>query len=197
MNGWLGRMARARGIRGGIGALLLAVFAMPAEATRVRALSLPEMTARAERIFVGRVIAVQVGTHPRLPSATVTRVTLSVSETWKGRAEPTITFTQFGDASLDGHPMRRADGKRVIERVEGLPTYQVGEEALLFLRAPSDLGLTSPVGFEAGKIHVWRDAVSGRVIIDRGLGESPATWRVDLTRARSQVKALLRAKGAR
>jgi hypothetical protein len=191
-----------------MGLLLLAGLTVPASATQQRLFSLAEMTAAAERILVGRVTSVRVSSPPAMAGETVTQITLRVSESWKGPSRPTHTFIQFGDASRQGHPVRRPDGRWVIERFEGLPTYRVGEEVLLFLRRPSDLGLTSPVGFTAGKIGIRRDPETGQAILMGGpaelrRGPTGRSRRVSphggapagLTWARSRVAELVRRGG--
>jgi hypothetical protein len=63
------------------------------------------------------------------------------------------------------------------------PRYRIGQRLMLFLYAPSGLGLTSPVDDRAGKFAVDRD---GRIILSPGQSQairtSPKPIRLDLKR---------------
>jgi hypothetical protein len=56
----------------------------------------------------------------------------------------------------------------MVDTVAGMPRFEPGEEVLLFLHAPSALGLTSPVGLGQGKIDLVRDKSGRRVAVSRG-----------------------------
>ena len=61
--------------------------------------------------------------------------------------------------------------------------YRVGERLMLFLHAPSKLGLTSPVGGAAGRFSVGQ---GGRILLDpvqaQNLNGAPVPIRIDRNR---------------
>lgn len=116
-------------------------------ATTLRQLTLEEMTNLADRVFLGTVVAVEEVTDANGVLATIT--TFSILHAIKGEISPTLKIKQFGVQGGD------ENGKRF--RVPGLPTYQVGEEVVLFLNGTSKEGFTSPVGFGQGKFNVSRN----------------------------------------
>jgi hypothetical protein len=63
------------------------------------------------------------------------------------------------------------------------PRYRIGQRLMLFLYAPSALGLTSPVGGRLGQFAVDRD---GRVVLSPGQQQSirvsPRPIRIDIHR---------------
>ena len=109
-------------------------------ATTVRQVSLPQMIRAADRIFVGKVVAVESRRDEHgLPA---TYVTFAVTETIKGPPGKQVTIKQIG-----GRP-------GTLPAIPGLPTYTVGEVVLLFLHRDSQYGFTSPVGLHQGKWKV-------------------------------------------
>jgi len=110
---------------------------MPASQVRAmtaRALSLEELTRRADRIFVGTCVEVR---HVRSESGQpVTEITFRIIEPIKGVSADRIMIRQPGGQLLPG--------------------YSVGQEVLLFLHPESPTGLTSPVGLGQGIFTVLR-----------------------------------------
>ena len=99
--------------------------------------NLEELTVTADRIFVGRCVAVDETTDlvaaGRLP---VTRYTFEVDRALKGSVPQRLVFAQLG------HPARRASGKggeitmhgkRVTPRtfLHGMSEYRIGDRAVL------------------------------------------------------------------
>jgi hypothetical protein len=126
--------------------LPLAVSA-PVFASHVRTLNLEEMTARADRIFHGRCIKIQVSTDPDLRQV-VTYATFVPQSAAKGSVHGRLTIKMLGNQSASAQPG---------EAIEGLPRFQEGEEVVLFLYPDSAAGLTSPVGFGQGRFKVVHD----------------------------------------
>jgi hypothetical protein len=133
--------------------------------------NLEEMTLGADRIFVGRCVAVDETTDliagGRLP---VTRYTFEVERALKGSVARRLTFAQLG------HPARRSlgkggemtmHGKRVTPSTffHGMSEYREGERAVLFL-IPNYLGgkVTYPVGLYQGAFFV-STMPSGRELV--------------------------------
>jgi hypothetical protein len=125
--------------------------------------NIEEMTATADRIFVGRCTAVEetqeLIAQGQMP---VTRYTFEVEQAIKGKLPQQITFRQLG------HPARRALGKgnevtmhgQVVTRdtfIHGMSEYSVGQRVLLFL-IPNYLEgkVTYPVGMYQGAFSISR-----------------------------------------
>jgi hypothetical protein len=125
--------------------------------------NLEEMTATADRIFVGRCIAVEeteeLVAQGIMP---VTRYSFEVERVLKGRLPRLTTFRQLG------HPPRPASGKgggmtmhgRAVTRdtfIHGMSEYRAGDRVVLFL-IKNYLGdkVTYPVGLYQGAFFVSR-----------------------------------------
>jgi hypothetical protein len=136
--------------------------ALPGEAHHaVLRFNLEEMTAAADRVFIGRCLAVEETqdsiAQGQLP---VTRYTFQVERAIKGNLSAQITFQQLG------HPAHRGPGKSSAITMHGKPVTPatflhgmdeilVGERMLLFL-IPNYLGgkVTYPVGLYQGAFHI-------------------------------------------
>jgi hypothetical protein len=159
-----------------MGMLLASVtITAAAEATMVMPLSVEEMTARADKIFVGTCTKVEHSvTADGMP---VIDVTFTVSESLKGQVGETLTFRQLDptpqqpqdstfqhqDALVRARPMWSA------ALLAGVPTYVPGEEAMLFLAKPGALGLTAPIGLGQGKLPVTMSANGDRLVTNTAL----------------------------
>ena len=125
--------------------------------------NLEEMTATADRIFLGRCVAA-VETEDTIAQGIlpVTRYTFEVERVIKGSLSRRITFQQLG------HPSRRALGKggemtmhgeavRADTFIHGMSEYRVGDRLILFL-IPDYMGgkVTYPVGLYQGAFEVSR-----------------------------------------
>lgn len=134
-------------------ALLAAAWApRPAQGSLVLAMNLEEMTAAADRIVVGEVLAVTSRWSSRRERI-LSNIEVQVSESWKGAmpGDGRLTIVQPGGS---------ADGIEMI--VHGMPLFTPGERAVLFLREvrPGALALVGlgqgrrPLTFDAAK-RLW------------------------------------------
>lgn len=139
--------------------LVLALGLGPLHASLIRSLNIEEMTARADRIFSGRVVDVRVGRDPEI-GREVTYTTFVVGRGVKGEVRGRVTIKTLGGRAVD---------ERRPSAHEGVPRFRKGEEVILFLYGNSPLGLTSPVGFGQGKFAVVEDK-EGRRLAVNGLG---------------------------
>jgi hypothetical protein len=138
----------------------LLAHARVVRATTVLPLELDALTAAADRVFMGRVVAVRSGRDDRgLP---VTWTTFTVDEALKGTPARALEIKQLGvDRPL-------ADGG--VFRIPALPSYRVGDEVILFLHPDSREGFTSPVGLGQGRFRIRRDG--GAAVAENDVGNS-------------------------
>ena len=144
---------------------LLFTFALPLPASQVRPVNLEELTARADRIFVGRCIETQVVPSEKLGA--VTRVTFAVERVVKGDLEATLTIETVLDIACapltwpigmgrefrgiydlrDGvaHLYQSRDGSRLpeVKHVQGLASAEleaaIGADSAAALREEVEL----------------------------------------------------------
>lgn len=106
-------------------------------ATSVTTVNLAEMVRNADRVFYGRCVSTRESVEPETGMAIV-EYEFEVLEGLKGvRTGETIRIRQL-------------DSEKAGLRLPGIPSYQTGQELLLFLHGDSRLGLTSPVGMAQG-----------------------------------------------
>jgi len=117
-------------------------------------MDLDGLTQAAGMIVAGKVTHVE--SRPDEHGLPATFITIAVTEKIKGVQEDAITIKQLGFQELP------ADGRAV--RLAGMPSYRLGEDVLLFLHQPSDLGFTSPVGLGQGKYTVFEVAPGKRLV---------------------------------
>lgn len=133
--------------------LLVVLQAAPALATSVLRLTVDDLTDRAEVIVHGRCLSKQAR---QTPDGVVTDYRFAVIEGLKGAARGELAFTAFG-----GVLGRRGSA------IAGAPSYEVGEEVLVFLDAPNAAGWRNAIGLAQGKFSIRE--VDGRRLAYRNL----------------------------
>ena len=118
----------------------LALDPGPATAASVAPLDLDQIVARSQQIVHARCTGTQSQSDPVLGVVTVS--TFVVLNRAKGAVGSTLTVRQAGG---------ELNGLAVDYHV---PKFQVGDEYVLFMPAPSKLGLASPVGLAQGAFGV-------------------------------------------
>src|SRR5262249_23646894 len=107
---------------------------MSTEAAMVLPFNVEEITGRAEKIFVGTCTQVEHTVNEQ--GFPIVTVTFSVTEVLKGTVGDTITFRQ-----LDPTHQQQIDPHLIspwsAAALAGVPTYTLGEEAMLFLAGES------------------------------------------------------------
>jgi hypothetical protein len=159
---------------------LVVLGAGAARATTVLRMPLARVAGESARIVHAEVVDVRSGrdTH----GTPATWVTLAVARSLKGGKARRVVFKQYGVAA----PL--ADG--TITRIPGLPQWQPGDEAVVFLRGESLRGFTSPVGLGQGVYRVRRSGGRARIFaaVPRALAaEAPE----DLDEFLAKVKMLV------
>lgn len=133
------------------------LLASPASAQR-GALTLPQnvaqLSGRAATIVHAHVLAARVEPHPQYTHLQTVVVTLAVDGVLKGSAGRSLTFREF-----------IWDPRDIADRAG----YNVGDEMVLFLNAPTAAGFQTPVGLEQGRFRVKRDA-QGPLTVVNGQG---------------------------
>lgn len=118
------------------------------QATLMLPLSLQQMTSRAQMIFQGRVLAVDVRLD-EVSQRVATFTTFEVLDTLKGTPGARHTIKQMG-----GH----LPGSHYAVRIHGIPEFTPGQEYIVFLAEPSRLGFSSPIGLSQGAFRIDRQA---------------------------------------
>ena len=127
---------------------------------------LREVARRAETIFSGRVVSIQPLQVASSDQVASVQITLQVEQGIRGaHVGEKLTFREWAGLWSAG------------------ARYRVGQRLMLFLYAPSALGLTSPVGGPAGRLPV--DG-SGRVLLtpaqQQSIQASASPVRIDTSR---------------
>ncbi len=121
-------------------------------ALTVLQLNLEQLYGLSEKVFLGRCLSVRPETDAA--GRRIDEVTFEVTSMLKGAPEKTVVFRQL---SGQGNDFLGGIGGSALSA--GLPHYEVGEEAVIFLSAEGEIGLTAPVGLYQGKFNVAETAV--------------------------------------
>jgi hypothetical protein len=126
-----------------------------AQATQILLMDLSDLAAEADRIVVAEVLSTRSEWN-RAHTRISTRIEISVSESWKGAAPAgrRIVIVQPGGSVGD-----------IEMRVHGVPAFEQGERAVLFLRdlAPSGVAV---VGMAQGKRVLRFEAATQRWVVE-------------------------------
>lgn len=108
-----------------------------------------------DSIIVGTVASKEDGFQKGLP---YTEITIDVGQNIKGDKGSKYTFRQFGLIK----PKPTGDGRvNLMVTPAGWPTYNVGENVLLFLHRPaSQTGFQTTVGLTQGKFTIRGDKIA-------------------------------------
>lgn len=144
--------------------LLAFAAALHAGAASVLPVSLDHLADNAAVIFEGTC----VGNRTERDQATglvVTYTTFSVREVLKGNAASVHEIKQVGGQMPDGG---------LSFRVDGVPTFAVGESYVVFLAGVSTAGFSSPIGLAQGRFAVSREPAGRTVSNGRDFREMTA-----------------------
>lgn len=121
-------------------------------------LNLEQLTQFASRIVVGRCL--EVVEEKDAEGRSVDRITLEVRQTLKGTPEKRLIFRQIKMlASTQGTEVTKTTV------LSDLPTYQVGEEMVLFL-SEGESGLSAPVGLLQGKFLIEKNQSGKKMVLN-------------------------------
>ena len=111
----------------------------------VKTRNLDELTAEADKVVQGSVVAARVEPHPRYHHLSTVVVTFAVNDTLKGQAPKNLTFRQFIWDVRD----KRSNGG-----------YSKGQRLVLFLKNENSEGFSGTAGLNQGRMLV-RDLPDG------------------------------------
>ena len=120
------------------------LVSLPAGATSVRPLYLDEIVADAAIVFQGKCIDNRTEREPNT-NFVVTYTTFEVQDVLKGQVGATHVIKQIG-----GH----LSGETMSFHVEGVPSFTIGENYVVFLAGVSSAGFSSPIGLNQGRFNV-------------------------------------------
>jgi len=141
------------------------------EAFTLAPFSVRQMARQADKIFAGTCIAVEESKNDS--GLSVLTVTFAVHDVLKGQVGETVTFRQLNPIQP---PPPRSDIGGLWGAIPtfGLPTYTKGEEVILFLQKEGRTGLTSPLGFQQGKLPVALAMDGGKTVTNMALRAEPS-----------------------
>lgn len=154
-------------------------LAAPLYATSVQRLSLEDLVAKAQTIVEASIVS--ANTYRSADGKLIlTNYTIDVQESLKGSPGKTVTLTTIGGRI----------GNTIL-RVSGMPAFQPGEKAVLFLEQAG--AYTTIVGLNQGKFTIANgeisNSVTGLSFADGGPG---GTLRMPLDEFKRQVKLRLK-----
>lgn len=136
--------------------VLLIAWALAVGSSRAqflyRQLNLVEMSQRAAVILEGQVTAVRYEPLPGYPHIDTVLVTLRVDQSLKGPLGQTYSFREF---------IPPGQSRMVRKR-----SYTVGQRLILFLPAPSQYGLSNPLGRQQGTFHITEDSHGNKFVVN-------------------------------
>ena len=133
--------------------LLLLTVACPAGAASVRQLLLDEIIDTSAIAFQGTCTSNRTE-RDALTNFIVTYTTFDVKDVLKGSVLTTHTIKQIGG---------EMPGSELSFRVDGVPTFTVGADYVVFLAGVSSAGFSSPIGLAQGKFSV-RQTPAGKTV---------------------------------
>lgn len=123
-------------------------FTAPVHAASVRPLELNEIIDTSTVAFQGTCIDKRTERDPA-NNMIVTYTTFAVTDVIKGTVKPTHTIKQIGGTLPNGEGSFRIDG---------VPTFAVGHDYVVFLAGVSSAGFSSPIGLMQGKFSIQQKA---------------------------------------
>ena len=139
----VGEMLRFKSLPVLLGVLTAALWASPSDASIVRALGLEELVEQSDRIFVGRVAYSESFAYPSGNIGTWHRIVIERDIRGAAPDEREVLVETLG-GSLDGVSMR----------IEGEPSFTIGERVFVFARDDGGVQAFRPVGMGQGVMRI-------------------------------------------
>lgn len=141
-------------------AAAVVLFAFSSSAYQVVPMNLEQIISKAAIVFRGVCKSKEVRTiHPAAApgGVLVTHYVFSVTETLKGTALP--EFDQYGVPKVEAQKMG-------VPYAVGFMEYKPGQEYVVALTGPTDLGVYAPMGMAQGVFDVRYDAAGKAVVVN-------------------------------
>lgn len=148
----LNRLIRGKRLAACI-ALAAACLAPCAQASSVLPLYLDQVIDQAATAFEGTCTGNRTERDPAT-NLVVTYTTFQVREALKGNAGTTYTIKQIGGTLPD---------EGLQYRVSGVPSFEPGQDYVVFLAGVSSAGFSSPIGLAQGRFTITSDAGGSHV----------------------------------
>ncbi len=120
-------------------------------------LTLPQMTALSEKVFIGKCLSIKKSQDR--DGQPIQWVTFAVEEMLKGEPADQITFKQLGNSSSQDNVILAGEHVHV-------PRYVEGEEAIIFLSEEGNNHFTAPVGLYQGKFQVTTSKTGEKLVLN-------------------------------
>lgn len=120
-------------------------------------LTLPQMTALSEKVFIGKCFSIRKSQDR--DGQPIQWVTFAVEEMLKGEPADQITFKQLGDSSSQDNVIIAGEHVHV-------PRYVEGEEAIIFLSEEGNNHFTAPVGLYQGKFQITTSKTGEKLVLN-------------------------------
>lgn len=140
--------------------LLGLVAVLPARAASVLPLFLDEIIDKSAVAFQGTCTDNRSERDER--GTLVTYTTFEVHDQLKGKAASTYTIKQIGGSLPDGS---------LNFKIEGVPSFTVGQSYVVFLPGVSSAGFSSPVGLSQGRFNIVAEGAGLKVTNGRDFKE--------------------------
>lgn len=137
------------------------------------ALQMEQLIQKAGVIFEGTCLS-KISKKDPLTGLPATFYTFQVESSFKGKVGEIYSLKTFGS---NEHDLKVAD----------LPTFQVGEDLLLFVYPPSEWGFASTVGFHSGVFEVHKTP-QGKLIVSRVYSQNTTVQKIQRSLGESQIQ---------
>ena len=145
--------------------------AVTTEAFTLAPFNVQQMTRQADKVFAGTCVSVEESMNEY--GLSVLTVTFTVHDVLKGNLGETVTFRQLNPMQPPP-PRPEIGGLWAAIPTFGLPSYTKGEEVILFLQKEGHTGLTSPLGFQQGKLPIARVTNGEKAVTNMALLTEPS-----------------------
>jgi hypothetical protein len=123
-------------------------------ATTLVQMNLAQLTGNADRVFRGRVLAIDSG-HVAVGGGQIPTITykIAVEETFKGEFE-TVKEQKVAEITMVGKRAGKSGNQQRFSPLAHMPKLEIGQTYLLFTTRASEVGLSTTVGLGQGSFRI-------------------------------------------